>query len=130
MTFDTREQSAASTRDDAAAKVAQLKKEIVQLKQAVIAHADVGQAIGGVGRPLTPADRRGPTPLFWSPVRPYGGVDLGMDACPYLAVATVPGPHTPAARSGGAGVTHPGRLLPDELAVTPSMSVALCQASC
>ncbi|WP_263579228.1 Tn3 family transposase [Streptomyces sp. PSKA30] len=27
---------------------------------------------------LTPADRRGLTPLFWSHVRPYGEVNLGM----------------------------------------------------
>jgi hypothetical protein len=29
---------------------------------------------------LTPADRRGLTPLFWSHVRPYGEVNLDMDA--------------------------------------------------
>ncbi|MFC5959782.1 hypothetical protein ACFP51_36920 [Streptomyces pratens] len=27
---------------------------------------------------LTPADRRGLTPLFWSHVRPYGEVKLNM----------------------------------------------------
>ncbi|NUW34814.1 hypothetical protein HTZ77_25775 [Nonomuraea sp. SMC257] len=29
---------------------------------------------------LTPADRRGLTPLFWQHVRPYGEVRLNMDA--------------------------------------------------
>lgn len=29
---------------------------------------------------LTPADRRGLTPLFWSHVRPYGEVNLNMAA--------------------------------------------------
>ncbi|MFH8753906.1 transposase [Streptomyces rimosus] len=41
---------------------------------------------------LTPADRRGLTPLFWSHVRPYGEVNLDMDARLNLAAATVPGP--------------------------------------
>lgn len=31
---------------------------------------------------LTPADRRGLTPLFWSHVRPYGEVNLDMGAPP------------------------------------------------
>ncbi|MET9472004.1 Tn3 family transposase [Streptomyces sp. NPDC002922] len=43
---------------------------------------------------LTPADRRGLTPLFWSHVRPYGEVNLDMDACLVLAAATLPGPRT------------------------------------
>jgi hypothetical protein len=41
---------------------------------------------------LTPADRRGLTPLFWSHVRPYGEVNLDMDARLNLAAAIVPGP--------------------------------------
>ncbi|WP_121549598.1 transposase [Streptomyces fungicidicus] len=43
---------------------------------------------------LTPADRRGLTPLFWSHVRPYGEVNLDRDTRLNLAVATVPGPRT------------------------------------
>jgi TnpA family transposase len=45
---------------------------------------------------LTPADRRGLTPLFWSHVRPYGEVNLDMGARLDLAAASVPGPRTPA----------------------------------
>ncbi|MFF1651514.1 Tn3 family transposase [Streptomyces sp. NPDC058240] len=45
---------------------------------------------------LTPADRRGLTALFWSHVRPYGEVNLDMDARLNLAAATVPGPRAPA----------------------------------
>ncbi|MFF3123686.1 Tn3 family transposase [Streptomyces sp. NPDC057908] len=45
---------------------------------------------------LTPADRRGPTPLFWSHVRPYGEVNLDMGARLDLAAAAVPGPRAPA----------------------------------
>ncbi|MEU3785457.1 Tn3 family transposase [Streptomyces sp900129855] len=42
---------------------------------------------------LTPADRRGLTPLFWSHVRPYGEVNLNMAARLNLAsTTTVPGP--------------------------------------
>ncbi|MFD9574560.1 Tn3 family transposase [Streptomyces sp. NPDC059982] len=41
---------------------------------------------------LTPADRRGLTPLFWSHVRPYGEVNLDMDARLKLTSVTVPGP--------------------------------------
>jgi hypothetical protein len=44
---------------------------------------------------LTPADRRGLTPLFWSHVRPYGEVNLDMDARLNLAAAAVPGPRAP-----------------------------------
>ncbi|MDQ0577991.1 hypothetical protein QF030_000169 [Streptomyces rishiriensis] len=44
---------------------------------------------------LTPADRRGLTPLFWSHVRPYGEVNLDMDARLNLAAAIVPGPRSP-----------------------------------
>ncbi|SFK71838.1 Tn3 transposase DDE domain-containing protein [Streptosporangium canum] len=44
---------------------------------------------------LTPADRRGLTPLFWSHVRPYGEVNLDMGARLNLAVAAVPGPGAP-----------------------------------
>jgi hypothetical protein len=43
---------------------------------------------------LTPADRRGFTPLFWSHVRPYGEVNLDMGACLNLTSAAVPGPRT------------------------------------
>lgn len=43
---------------------------------------------------LTPADKRGPTPLFWSHARPYGEVDLDMAARLHLSSATVPGPRT------------------------------------
>ncbi|WP_344604764.1 Tn3 family transposase [Streptomyces glaucus] len=45
---------------------------------------------------LTPADRRGLTPLFWSHVRPYGEVNLDMDARLHLAAASVPGPRAQA----------------------------------
>ncbi|WP_416966757.1 DUF4158 domain-containing protein [Streptomyces sp. 4F14] len=50
--------------------------------------------------PLAPFDRRGPTPLFWSRVRPYGEVNLDMYSRLGLASATVPGPRaaTPAPR--------------------------------
>ncbi|MEU7065623.1 hypothetical protein [Streptomyces sp. NPDC046161] len=41
---------------------------------------------------LAPADRRGLTPLFWTHVRPYGEVNLGMDARLNLTPGTVPGP--------------------------------------
>lgn len=41
---------------------------------------------------LTPADRRGLTPLFWSHVRPYGEVNLDMAARLNLASASVPDP--------------------------------------
>jgi hypothetical protein len=41
---------------------------------------------------LTPADRRGLTPLFWSHVRPYGEVNLDMDTRLNLTAATVRGP--------------------------------------
>ncbi|MFF9691144.1 transposase [Streptomyces sp. NPDC014623] len=40
---------------------------------------------------LTPADRRGLTPLFWSHVRPYGEVNLDMDTRLNLTAATFPG---------------------------------------
>ncbi|MET9662332.1 Tn3 family transposase [Streptomyces sp. NPDC006510] len=43
---------------------------------------------------LTPADRRGLTPLFWSHVRPYGEVNLDMAARLNLTAVTVPGPRT------------------------------------
>ncbi|MDT0448319.1 Tn3 family transposase [Streptomyces hesseae] len=42
------------------------------------------------------SNRRGLTPLFWSHVRPYGEVNLDMDARLNLAVAGVPGTRTPA----------------------------------
>lgn len=41
---------------------------------------------------LTPADRRGLTPLFWSHVRPYGEVNLDMDTRLDLAAVNLPGP--------------------------------------
>ncbi|MET7608311.1 Tn3 family transposase [Streptomyces avermitilis] len=41
---------------------------------------------------LTPADRRGLTPLFWSHVRPYADVNLNMRARLNLTAASVPGP--------------------------------------
>lgn len=44
---------------------------------------------------LTSADRRGLTP-FWSHVRPYGEVNLDMDARLKLAAATIPGPRASA----------------------------------
>lgn len=47
-------------------------------------------------RLLTPADRRGLTPLFWSHVRPYGEVNLDMGARLDLAAVAVPGPRAPA----------------------------------
>lgn len=43
---------------------------------------------------LTPADRRGLTPLFWSHVRPYGEVRLDMDVRLNLAAVAVPGPRS------------------------------------
>ncbi|MFE6977237.1 Tn3 family transposase [Streptomyces sp. NPDC057682] len=44
---------------------------------------------------LTPADRRGLTPLFWSHVRPYGEVNLDMDTRLDLAAVRLPGPRVP-----------------------------------
>ncbi|GAB3949641.1 Tn3 family transposase [Streptomyces sparsus] len=41
---------------------------------------------------LTPADRRGLTPLFWFHVRPYGEVNLDMAVRLDLAAVPVPGP--------------------------------------
>ncbi|MFD5493281.1 hypothetical protein ACFYY3_23935 [Streptomyces sp. NPDC001812] len=41
---------------------------------------------------LTPADRRGLTPLFWSHVRPYGEVNLDMVTRLNLTAVTVPSP--------------------------------------
>ncbi|MEU0836393.1 hypothetical protein [Streptomyces sp. NPDC005969] len=52
---------------------------------------------------LTPADRHGLTPLFWSHVRPYGEVNLDMDARLNLNPGTVPGPRVTAAL-----LTEPG----------------------
>ncbi|WP_329196377.1 hypothetical protein [Streptomyces sp. NBC_01435] len=43
-------------------------------------------------RLLTPADRRGLTPMFWSHVRPYGEVNLDMDTRLDLAAVKLPGP--------------------------------------
>ncbi|MGY3061484.1 hypothetical protein ACVWZD_005782 [Streptomyces sp. TE3672] len=48
---------------------------------------------------LTPADRRGLTPLFWSHVRPYGEVNLDMAVRLDLAAATLPSPRTAEAES-------------------------------
>ncbi|QKV96162.1 hypothetical protein HUT19_34255 [Streptomyces sp. NA02950] len=45
---------------------------------------------------LTPADRRGLTPLFWCHMRPYGEVNLDMDARLNLATVTVPSPRSSA----------------------------------
>ncbi|WP_406326575.1 hypothetical protein [Streptomyces sp. NBC_00203] len=46
---------------------------------------------------LTPADRRGLTPLFWSHVRPYGTFRLDMNKRLDLGPsAAVPQPRTPA----------------------------------
>lgn len=39
-----------------------------------------------------PPTGRGPTPLFWSHVRPYGEVSLAMGSRLDLAASTVPGP--------------------------------------
>ncbi|MFF7656705.1 hypothetical protein ACFZCY_44045 [Streptomyces sp. NPDC007983] len=44
---------------------------------------------------LTPADRRGLTPLFWSHVCPYGEANLDMGARLKLAAATVPDTRAP-----------------------------------
>ncbi|MFJ1710146.1 MULTISPECIES: Tn3 family transposase [unclassified Streptomyces] len=44
---------------------------------------------------LTPADRRGLTPLFWSHVRPYEEVNLDMDIRLDLAAVKLPGPLVP-----------------------------------
>ncbi|MFE2570657.1 hypothetical protein [Streptomyces mirabilis] len=54
---------------------------------------------------LTTADRRGLTPLFWFHVRPYGEVNLDMDARLNLAPGTVPGPRATAALSTEPGTT-------------------------
>ncbi|WP_069757946.1 Tn3 family transposase [Streptomyces sp. LUP47B] len=53
---------------------------------------------------LTPADRRGLTPLFWSHVRPYGDANLNMAARLNLASASVPGPRI--AEAAGHGLPH------------------------
>lgn len=45
---------------------------------------------------LTTADRRGLTPLFWSHVRPYGEVNLDMDARLNLTAVAMPGPRAAA----------------------------------
>ena len=52
---------------------------------------------------LTPADRRGLTPLFWSHVRPYGEVNLDMDARLNLTPDAAPRP-----RATAAPLTEPG----------------------
>ncbi|MEU6394344.1 ANTAR domain-containing protein [Streptomyces sp. NPDC046939] len=57
MTFDEAQQPADPNPHDADARVAELEKEVVQLKEAVVSHADVDQAVGvliGVAR-LSPA---------------------------------------------------------------------------
>lgn len=45
---------------------------------------------------LTPADRRGLTPMFWFHVRPYGEVNLDMGTRLRLAAATLRRPRTSA----------------------------------
>lgn len=49
---------------------------------------------------LTPADRRGLTPLFWSHVRCYGDVNLDMDTRLNLTAAAVPGPRAADSEAG------------------------------
>ena len=53
---------------------------------------------------LTPADRRGLTPLFWSHVRPYGEVNLDMGSRLDLAASTVPGPRAADGRAARSAV--------------------------
>ncbi|MEU1465881.1 Tn3 family transposase [Streptomyces sp. NPDC005727] len=55
---------------------------------------------------LTDADRRGLTPLFWSHVRPYGEVNLDMEARLNLTATTVPGARAPI---NGVGSAAAGR---------------------
>lgn len=55
---------------------------------------------------LTPADRRGLTPLFWSHVRPYGEVNLDMGARLNLAAASVPVPRAPTDQSARSTVEN------------------------
>ncbi|MFE7978859.1 Tn3 family transposase [Streptomyces shenzhenensis] len=55
---------------------------------------------------LTPADRRGLTPPFWSRVRPYGEVNLDMGARLNLAAVAVPSARAPAAADGRQPVEH------------------------
>uniref|UniRef100_UPI002F91BD64 hypothetical protein n=1 Tax=Streptomyces sp. NBC_00857 TaxID=2975851 RepID=UPI002F91BD64 len=60
---------------------------------------------------LTPADRRGLTPLFWSHVRPYGEVNLGMGARLNLTGVAVPGPR--ASEDEGLGQSTPIATQPE-----------------
>ncbi|MCX5345005.1 Tn3 family transposase [Streptomyces atratus] len=50
---------------------------------------------------LTPAVRRGLTPLFWSHVRPYGEVNLDMGARLEFTAVTVPSPRASADAEDG-----------------------------
>lgn len=59
---------------------------------------------------LTPADRRGLTPLFWSHVRPYGEVNLDMGARLNLAAVSVPGPRPPAPGRPDSAIHHGERM--------------------
>ncbi len=59
--------------------------------------------------PLTPADRRGLTPLFWSHVRPYEEVDARLN----LTAVTVPGARGPTDTHGQCpGWGAYGRMIP------------------
>ncbi|MFD4948905.1 hypothetical protein ACFWNT_41985 [Streptomyces sp. NPDC058409] len=60
---------------------------------------------------LMPADRRGPTPLFWSHVRPYGEVNLDMDARLNLTAVAVPGSRT--SEDEGLGQSAPVATRPE-----------------
>ncbi|MFJ9036932.1 ANTAR domain-containing protein [Streptomyces sp. NPDC102406] len=64
LTSDAPEQNADPRRPDAAAKVAALEEEIVQLKEAVAAHEEVGRAIG-----IIVAVGHLPPPEAWEVVR-------------------------------------------------------------
>jgi hypothetical protein len=61
---------------------------------------------------LTPADRRGLTPLFWSHVRPYGEVNLDMAAGLSLATTTVSGPRAAEETDGREPVEDRKGMLP------------------
>jgi hypothetical protein len=61
---------------------------------------------------LTPADRRGLTPLFWSHVRPYGEVNLDMAVRLSLAATTVPGPRAAEETDGREPVEDRQGMLP------------------
>lgn len=72
---------------------------------------------------LTPADRRGLTPLFWSHVRPYGEVNLDMAVHLDLAAATLPSPRIRRSRVQG---PHQQRLEPDPTLIAEGDRLSAC----